>query len=212
MLPPNATPLMRALEEVGAAHLARIDVPTRDLWNPDTCPEPLLPWLAYSVSIDTWQSYWPEPVKRERIRRAIAIQRHKGTVGAVKAAVASFGATVVLREWWQQQPHGAPHTFTLTLNVRDLNGQPASARFVDDVIAEVRRVKPARSHFTFTQGVQAGASIGIVAAARMATHVRLRVTGAAATDDGARTLPLHPHAACESLPPQAPELRFRNDF
>ncbi|WP_427927445.1 phage tail protein I, partial [Xylella fastidiosa] len=29
--------------------------------------EPLLPWLAWSLSVDTWRSTWPVHIKRARI-------------------------------------------------------------------------------------------------------------------------------------------------
>ena len=46
LLPPNATPLERALED-GLTGLAAIDPPVEKIWDPQTCPLPLLPWLAY---------------------------------------------------------------------------------------------------------------------------------------------------------------------
>jgi hypothetical protein len=49
-----------------------------------------------------------------------------------------------------ERAEGLPHTFSLILNL-DSAGAPASAAFVDQVIAEVNRAKPARSTFTFTR-------------------------------------------------------------
>jgi hypothetical protein len=63
-----------------------------------------------------------------------------------------------------ERAEGLPHTFSLILNL-DSAGAPASAAFVDQVIAEVNRAKPARSTFTFT-GLTAQAGIGLVAAPR----------------------------------------------
>lgn len=172
LLPPNATPGTRSI----AASLARISdvpVPLRELWNPYTCPLELLPWLAWSLSIDAWKSYWPEAVKRERVAQAIAIQRHKGTAQSVRDVVESFGGSVQLREWWQQAPEGVPHTFDMWLTLTGQGGQEATAEFVDDVIAEVSRTKPVRSHFTFTQGITAAVHVGIAAVARAAVYRKL---------------------------------------
>lgn len=172
LLPPNAAPGTRSI----AASMARISdvpVPLRELWNPYTCPLELLPWLAWALSIDAWKSYWPEAVKRERVAQAIAIQRHKGTAQSVRDVIASFGGSVDLREWWEQEPQGVPHTFDMSLTLSGEGGTEATAEYVDDVIAEVSRTKPVRSHFTFTQGVNAMCSIGVFAVARAVIYRRL---------------------------------------
>ncbi|RPE74626.1 phage tail protein I [Vulcaniibacterium tengchongense] len=174
LLPPNATALERALESV-TARIGEVPTPARDVWNPDTCPADLLPWLAWSLSIDAWKPYWPEHVKRSRIRSAIDIQRAKGTAQSVRDVVASFGGSVQLREWWQMEPPGRPHTFEMVLTLSGEGGETATARFVDDVIGEVSRTKPVRSHFTFTQGLQALGGVGIAAAARAAVYRRLQL-------------------------------------
>lgn len=174
LLPPNASPLERAFEQ-SIARIGDVPTPMRDLWNADKCPAELLPWLAWALSIDTWQPYWPEHVKRARIRMALEIQRRKGTAQSVRQVVASFGGAVQLREWWQQAPPGPPHTFEMILTLTGDGGETATAEYVDDVISEVSRTKPVRSHFTFTQGVQASLAIGFVAAARVASYRRLQM-------------------------------------
>jgi len=171
LLPPNASALERAAEQM-MARLSRIPTPLADLWNPDTYPAPLLPWLAWAVSVDHWQATWPESIKRQLIRSALSVARHKGTVASLREVIASFGGTMHLVEWWQTDPPGAPHTFELILTLSGQDGSPTSAAFVDEVIAAVRRVKPARSHFTFTQGLQAHARIQLISAARGAVHRR----------------------------------------
>lgn len=172
LLPPNASELERRLEQV-MARIDAIPVPLRDLWNPDTCPAELLPWLAWQLSIDAWKPYWSEYVKRARVRAAIDIQRHKGTVESVRNVVESFGGSVELREWFQADPPGEPGTFELWLTATGAGGTEATAAFVDDIIAEVSRTKPVSRHFTFTQGVTAAAGVGVAAVARPATYARL---------------------------------------
>lgn len=176
LLPPNASQAERALE-AATARATAVVTPLRDLWNPDTIPASLLPWLAWALSIDAWKDYWPEHVKRARVRTAIAIQRRKGTAMSVREVVQAFGGQVVLREWWQQSPPAAPHTFDMVLTLTGEGGEVASAQFVSDVIAEVERTKPVRSHFTFTQGANAFGGIGIVAAGRAAVYRRLEFDG-----------------------------------
>lgn len=175
LLPPNASKTERALE-AATARLDAVPVPLRTLWNPDEIRLDMLPWLAWGLSIDSWKSYWPEHVQRARVRAAIDIQRRKGTAESVRAVVASFGGAVEIREWWQMQPRGLPHTFELLLTI---SGQPDgsnSAQFVADIIGEVDRTKPVRSHFTFTQGLQATQEMGVTAGVRIATYRRLELT------------------------------------
>ncbi|HCF2992655.1 TPA: phage tail protein I, partial [Pseudomonas aeruginosa] len=69
-LPSNATELERALE---FATDEETDVPLRLLVNPDTCPEHILPWLAWAWSVDRWDNEWSVPTKRAAIRSAFEI-------------------------------------------------------------------------------------------------------------------------------------------
>ena len=177
LLPPGSTQLEKALEQV-VAGLLDIPTPVRAVWSPNDCPIELLPWLAWGLSLDNWSSDWTAAIKRARVRKAIPIARQKGTAASVRAVVESFGGSVAIREWWQTVPKGDPHTFNLILNLEQ-DGAPASAAFVDQVIAEVSRAKPVRSHFTFTQGVTAKASVGLVAVARPTIYARLSCTAPA---------------------------------
>lgn len=172
LLPPNASTLERAAELLASVRLDDIAVPLRSLWSPQDCPEALLPWLAWALSIDSWSSDWPVNVRRARVANAIAIQRRKGTAGSVTDVVASFGGVVALREWFELDPPGDPHTFQLELSLGGGSGPPSDA-FIDAVIAEVRRTKPVRSHFTFNSGELALGAIGLLGVARPQVYARL---------------------------------------
>lgn len=175
LLPPNATNTERAIEAT-TERATSLPVPLRKLWNPDTCPADLLPWLAWALSLDSWKSYWPEAVKRQRIKQAVEIQRKKGTAYSVRTVVASFGGSLTLKEWWQQDPPATPHTFDILLTVG--GGVPATAEYQQDIIDEVTRTKPVRSHFTFTAGVSAEGGMGLQGAIRGAVFKRLRTVEA----------------------------------
>jgi P2-related tail formation protein len=54
-------------------------------------------------------------------------------------------------------------------------GEPPSTELVNDVIAEISRTKPVRSHFTFTQGTQSTGRVGIATGARPAVYRRLQL-------------------------------------
>ena len=177
LVPVNATILERALERL-TRRVDVVPVPLRDLWNPWTCPARFLPWLAYALSIDSWDPAWPEGVKRNLVAQAIDIQRKKGTAASVRQVVEAFGGAIALREWWQMTPPGAPYTFDLVLTLNGEGGQPATAAFVNQVIDEVARTKPAGAHFNFTQGVSAEAGLGVAGAARAAVFRRLQLEAA----------------------------------
>lgn len=170
ILPPNATPLQIALEQ--AVQVPALSAPLRDLWNPDTCPVALLPWLAYELSIPDWSSDWSEAVKRARIKAAIEIHRRKGTKSSIAAIVAALGGNIAISEWWQTTPKGTPHTFTIILSASQ-NGAPASSDYIQSLIDEVSRTKPVRSHFTFTEGIEFTGGVAVAAILRPATFARL---------------------------------------
>lgn len=171
LMPPNSTSIERDIEQI-AAGVEDIALPHRSLWNPDTCPVALLPWLAWALSLDSWKSYWPESVKRARIKAAMEIQRHKGTAKSVRDVVTSFGGALSLKEWWQNNPPTAPYTFDILLTVGA--GMPATAEYQQDIIDDVSRTKPVRAHFTMTAGLSALGNLGLFATVRGAVFKRLR--------------------------------------
>ena len=118
-------------------------------------------------------------MKRNVVAQAINVARMRGTAESVRQVVQAFGGQIALREWWQQDPPGEPHTFQLILSLTGQDGEAASADFVDEVIAAVDRTKPVRSRFTFTQGLKAEAGLGVVAGARPAHYRRLQLEEAA---------------------------------
>ncbi|CNJ51511.1 phage tail fibers [Yersinia enterocolitica] len=75
-------PVGSSVLEVAAARacaeLENTPVPIRQLWNADTCPLPLLPYLAWAYSVDRWDEKWPEATKRggEVLAVRAQTQRH----------------------------------------------------------------------------------------------------------------------------------------
>lgn len=181
LLPPNASDLERALELLVGARVDDIRTPLRDLWRAETCPEALLPWLAWALSVDQWSPDWPLHIRRARVAAAIAIQRIKGTAKSVRDVVESFGGSVVVREWFEQTPPGDPYTFDLLVTLGGQSDQAPSAAFIDAVIAEVSRTKPVRAHFDFTVGTGFRAGIGLRAAGRPCVAARLPLAAPASS-------------------------------
>ena len=119
ILPPNATPLELATEQVTGERIATLSVPIKDMWNPETCPETHLPWLAWALSVDVWDNTWSEAIKRSVIAKALQVHALKGTRGALDKALSAQGFGVAIREWWQTSPQGSPNTYTATLTVTE---------------------------------------------------------------------------------------------
>lgn len=91
LLPFNATSQEKSIEAAATPRISAIPVPVRDVWNPQTCPVALLPWLAWALSVTEWDSSWPEQTKRAVIATSIAVNRIKGTVASVEQALAAAG-------------------------------------------------------------------------------------------------------------------------
>lgn len=110
ILPATSTLVERAIEGT-VARLGAVPVAVGDLWNPATCPAALLPWLAWALSVDDWAADWTEEAKRAVLAQAVFTHRHKGTVAAIRSAIAASGyAGAQLLERWSASVHDASFT------------------------------------------------------------------------------------------------------
>lgn len=142
LLPINSSRLERAIE---AAIDETTEIPLRTLYNPDTCPVALLPWLAWAWSVDRWDSQWPEAVKRSAIRSAFYIHLRKGTIGSLRRVVEPLGYLIEVLEWWQTKPLGVPGTFALKVGVLDTGITEEMYRELERLIEDA---KPVSRHLT----------------------------------------------------------------
>lgn len=150
LLPPNATKQERALS-LSIARAATPDAGAiRRVWNADECPESLLPWLAWAMGVDHWDSAWTEAQKRESIRAAFEVRRTRGTIGAIKRAVASLGYGDAVIE----ENVAAPFTFSIRLASTPSGVGEAQLREIEAVAL---RTKNARSHLVSIISVLAAA-------------------------------------------------------
>ena len=142
LLPLSSTQLERAIE---AAMAEKTEIPLRTLFNPDTCPAHLLPWLAWTWSVDRWDTRWTEAVKRSAIRSAFYVHAHKGTIGALRRVVEPLGYLIEVLEWWETKPEGVPGTFALKVGVLDTG-------ITEEAYLELERLiddaKPVSRHMT----------------------------------------------------------------
>ena len=152
LLPPNASSFERDLEQV-SSRLDDVALPISTLWSPDTCPEHLLPWLAWAFSVDVWEPRWPLEVRRNVLRDAIDVHRKKGTKGSILRALGTLGIEPEIEEWFEYG--GAPFTFRVTAKPEfDLIGDATIPFLSQELRAQVLQVleyvKPVRAHFDLT--------------------------------------------------------------
>lgn len=156
LLPNNATKQERALS-MSASRVGSVPVVLRDLWSPWTCPVEILPWLAWSLSVDDWDVDWTEQQKRGAIASSVEVHRRKGTVGAVRRALQAIGYEVQIREWVE----GA-YTFSVYID-------GTSSPVEESAFIEAERLalthKNVRSHLaTVGTFIQSAGSVDVVSA------------------------------------------------
>ncbi|WP_294356098.1 phage tail protein I [uncultured Sphingomonas sp.] len=179
LLPPNSTWLERALER--GVRAIDIDTPASVIDDPLACPSELLPWLAWGLSVDTWDTDWSEADKRAAVAGSIAFHRIKGTRLSVETVLARFDRLARVIEWHEASPRAAPHTFEVELPMvledgTAPGGRRATAAFAEAIIREVARTKPLREQMRLVQLIEIAGLIGVQGALRTAVAARLDTT------------------------------------
>jgi len=142
VLPPNATALEVALDTNNARRFEGLMTATSEsskTWSAADCPAPLLPFLAWALSVDTWNTDWSEKVKRQVIASAVFVHRHKGTRAGIDMALKSLDLGVSISEWFEH--NGAPYTFQIDV----ITQHGLSKSDIDIIHQSVRNTKNARS-------------------------------------------------------------------
>lgn len=182
LLPYNATPAELALDGA-TARISDVPVPLRTTWDPGTCSADLLPWLAWSFSVDEWSPAWSEQQKRDAIKNSATVHRYKGTIGAVKEAVAALGVACEVQEWFAQEPPGAPFTFQIALNG---DQHPISQQQLQKLVSVVNSAKNLRSHLeSVIPGVTTTASLTAAAVTVIGVELEVSFGGYNLVSDGA---------------------------
>jgi phage tail P2-like protein len=144
LLPHNATTQERALDDA-TARISDVQVIVREIWNPDDCPENVLPWLAWAFSIDTWSPEWTDDQKRAAIKSTIEVQEIKGTIGAVRQSLAAASLAARVVEWHRDDVIGDPYTYRIEIETEE-GATVATLDEIEDAIGAVDRTKSLRSH------------------------------------------------------------------
>jgi len=153
LLPPNRTTAEAALE-AAIARIGAAPVPISRLWSIDDCPADLLPWLAWSLSVDAWDTTWSEQRQRDAIRASVDIHRLRGTKASVIRALEVLDFRTEIEEWWQVA--GTPGTVTVKAFGRDIfeSGATLNAALVAQLDRLVTRNKPLHIHYTLQVGLR----------------------------------------------------------
>lgn len=139
----NHTPLEKWLERVSGKRIEALPIPVRSLHSFADCPAVLLPWLAWERSVDYWRDDWSEQTKRDVIAASVAVHRKKGTLTAVRQAIAATGlqATVDVPRKFKTY---TPHTFRVRVDAEQTPPTPSKNA---EIRYQVDQVKPARCDY-----------------------------------------------------------------
>ena len=138
LLPPNASPAERAVD-AASARIDELQVPLRDLWSPARCPLALLPWLAVTLGVETWDPDWPEATKRRFCAEAFKVHREKGTEAAIRRVLRLIGAVYDYAEG----PDVDAGLDAMEAKVSILNSESIALDGIDGVRAALGRSKRA---------------------------------------------------------------------
>lgn len=112
LLPPNATALEKAIEQLGEK-ITALPVPFVSLHRIDSCPEQFLPWLAWEHRVEYWNPDWSEADKRNAITNAETFNAQRGTRSSLQSLLDTVVTGYQLIAWHQFNPKGTPYTFVV---------------------------------------------------------------------------------------------------
>lgn len=140
LLPTTTSELERKLESLGDRYnLGEI---SRSLWNPYECPEELLIYLAWALSVDEWNDEWPETVKRDICAGSLDIHRMKGTTKSMQDAVSLMGHEVLIA-YTKDDPDIQRGKFRV--RVKAVN-QEITTAFYDEMVRVINECKRGTLH------------------------------------------------------------------
>ena len=121
------------------------NIPIEDLIDAKKCPVNLLPYLAWAFSVDRWEEYWPENIKRKAIEDAFSLHQKKGTVSAVRKIVETLGYKFEIREWFNEKRERTAGTFRLFVELKD---KGFSNEMYEELIRLIEDTKPVSRQMT----------------------------------------------------------------
>ncbi|WP_165351864.1 phage tail protein I [Salipiger sp. IMCC34102] len=153
LLPSGATEAERALEGA-VSRIGLVALPEAMNSRAETAAPDHLPFLAWAFSADTWDPSWPEAVKRQVVSGAVEVHRRKGTLGALRRALADMGyGAAVIREYRDRPRYGNGATYGTIGSAEQWEswadyrielGETVSRADVAAVFARAQRIAPVR--------------------------------------------------------------------
>ena len=146
LLPPGVPPFVYDWAQTVFDRLdelmAEAGVPAT-MQNPDTCPEPYLPLLAWGLGMPAWDESLSVETKRARIKAWPETAKKLGTRGAVRRALEALDFPIRLLEWFEDNPQGEPGTFCIDV---DVIAGPVSAQTQNAVFRTAMFTKKLSAH------------------------------------------------------------------
>lgn len=173
ILPPNATPLERAVESTMATGLEGVPVQIDRVWHPATCPPHLLPWIAFGLSLDLWDADWTEAQKRAAVADAIRFQQRKGTPASLRTVLDRFDPMIGLVEWFDDRANLDPYSFRLELPTLAESDVVYDEDLIVQILRDIAQVKPVRAHMFAVFRLRAEARAWLISAASILGYERL---------------------------------------
>lgn len=153
LLPFSSTKLEHDLAQLFTKYTApKVDIAS--LWHPQHCPLALLPHLAWALSVDRWQSDWPEARKRQVLSNSLAQHRIKGSRPALQQAISNLGIHSNIIEWFECTPNAAPYTAEVVVALAQLTtqqqGKKALKALTEDIKSAIHISKNTRTQVTLS--------------------------------------------------------------
>jgi phage tail P2-like protein len=90
-----------------------------------------------------WEEDWTEIQKRQVVKAAPEINKRRGTIGAIKRALASVDYLTEVIEWYQETPKAQPYTFKVVLF-----GAGISEEVLEKLVNQINDAKNVRSYLS----------------------------------------------------------------
>ena len=150
LLPANADTLAYQLEHLAINSLSADHLPVAEisqLWQPQTCPESLLPWLAWANGVKYWDESWSEQSRRGVIDNSFEVHRYQGTRYAIEKALQPLNFDSQIDEWFEVTPNAPPGTFTISVDISEQGITPEVIEFIHDSVGNNKR---GSAHYNLT--------------------------------------------------------------
>ena len=167
LLPPSEAVLSRELARLSEMLDAINATPIESIWNAQTCPAVLLPWLAWALSVDVWDDGWDEATKRRAIADSPRLHRIKGSRASVDAIMPLFGCRASVVEWWERSPPLRRGTAVIRVFVTEWlenDSPPITPQLIRKIRRALLVTKPKGRSFALQMGMGAQLKAGAAAA------------------------------------------------